>query len=60
VQSEIDLNVASAAAKVKEALDDVDHGIIALGSLFGVKTDRRQTSPGNSFTYARADAESAR
>jgi hypothetical protein len=37
VQSEIDLNVASAAAN-KEALDDVDHGIIALGSLFGVKT----------------------
>lgn len=38
VQSEIDLNLATAAAKVKEALDNVEHGIIALGSLFGVKT----------------------
>jgi hypothetical protein len=38
VQSEIDLNLASAAAKLKETLEGVENGIVSLGSLFAVKT----------------------
>jgi hypothetical protein len=38
VQSEIDLNLANAACKMKEILENQDHAIVSLGSLFGVKT----------------------